>query len=87
MGITDVPTGAADDPDSVSFSALGLRNLFRRRVRPLLTVRGLRARLKEPAAPASALTSDGNGVGLGVVTHGVDAAPAKRPRLRHGGVR
>ena len=50
-------------------------------------VRMLDGRATQPAAPASALTGEGNGVGWSPVVHGVDAAPAKRPRLRHGGVR
>lgn len=88
MGITDVPTGAAEDPDTVSFSVIVLRNLFRQRVRTLLTVLGIGVgRATQRPAPASTSTSQGNGVGWRPVAHGVDAAPAKRPRLRHGGVR
>jgi len=80
VGNTDVPTEAVDDGDSVSFSVLVLRNLFRRRLRTLLTVLGIDIR-----APAgfgrrpSTLTGQGNGVGWKPVAHGVNAATANRP--------
>jgi ABC-type lipoprotein export system ATPase subunit len=50
-------------------------------------VRMLDGRATQLRGPASTLTSEGNGVGWRPVAHGVDAAPANRPRLRHGGVR